>query len=114
MGDAIKSNRRSAALFKSLSGCAAIVAVLSSLTIMGLSGPGQPDESHIHQHNAHGVVWYLTDIQEQMENVAIGVLIAAFAVGVALALASQWFKRRADQETQKQLLIDEFGPKNSN
>lgn len=107
----IERYRRLEGRFKTLSGYAGVLCVFSSATLLML-GQRQPDELHSHRHSARGAVYYLSDAQEQIENTAIGVLIAAFTVGLALALASQWFKRRVDRESQKQLVIDEFGPRN--
>jgi hypothetical protein len=116
MESAIKRNRRKAALFKALSGWAAGIGVLAVTAemVLGQAGSTQLDEWHVNRHDARGAVFYLTDLQERIDLIAICVLIAAFAIGLALALASLWFRRREDQETQKQLLSDEFGPKNSN
>jgi hypothetical protein len=116
MVSAINRNRRKAASFKSPSGWAAGIGVLAITAemVLGQAGSAQPDEWHVNRHDARGAIFYLTDVQERIDLIAICVLIAAFAIGLALARASQWFKRREDQETQKQLLIDEFGPRNSN
>jgi hypothetical protein len=110
MGSQINKYRRLAGRFKTLSGCAAVLCALSSATLLVLGQRG-PDELHIHRHSARGAVYYLSDAQEQIENIAVGGVIVALAAGVALALASQGFKRRMDQEYQKQLLFDESDPK---
>src|SRR5690348_16131776 len=112
MNDRIGSNRRRAALFKRLSNCVAGVCVISSMAILGigLSGPSQPDEVHVHRHDARGAVYYLSDTEDRAQSVAGWLIGLSFGSGVTLTLISMWFKRRETQEAQKQLLIDEFGP----
>jgi hypothetical protein len=110
---AIKRNRRKASLFKTLSGWAAVPCVLSIVGIMIItsSAPKQPDELHVHPHPLRGGVSYFTDLQEQMSFIAMCVVVGTFAIVVGLTFVYAWFKRREAQESQKQLLIDEFGPR---
>jgi hypothetical protein len=114
MESAITRNRRKAALFKTLSGWVAVPCALCAvgLIVIGQAAPSQPDALHIHRHSSRGAVRYLTEMQERIDFILMCTMGATLAISIVLALVYAWFKKREAQESQKQLLIDEFGPGN--
>jgi hypothetical protein len=116
MSNGIRANRRKGTLFLKLQGLAGAVLVLSGAVVASItwSAPHQSDALHTHSHDVRGGAVYLTDSQEQSVLMGEYVFVTVLAIGLALTFAYWWFKRREEQEVQKQLLIDEFGPKDSN
>jgi hypothetical protein len=117
MSNGLRVNRREAALFLKLQGWAAAVLALPLFVNASIiwSAPHQPDALHTHLLDLRGGRRaYLTDSQDQIALIARYALVIGLAIILVLTFAYWWFDRREKQEAQKQLLIDEFGPKDSN